>query len=208
MVNTELLQECKLFQSLRKEEQELLSLNITKVQYMMGEPIVKIGEFANHVLFIVKGYVKIHTDYKNKSLIISISPPGSFPGLSTMIGVPKHRLNITAIDDTVMYLININIFRTLIETNGYFAMEALQIVNDSLLQFIEHNLMSLTHNNIHGRLANILLFLSEKIFFSDHFDLLLSRKELSQYANISRENVIKILYEFSHEGIIKLNSKN
>jgi CRP/FNR family transcriptional regulator len=105
-------------------------------------------------------------------------------------------------------LININIFRYLIENNGYFAMKVFQMVNDSLLQFIEHNLYSLNYSNSHGRLASTLLYLSNYVFCSDHFDLLLSRKELSQYTNISRENVIKILYEFSHEGIISINNRN
>lgn len=208
MFNLELLKDSQLIKVLRKDEMDMLTSNITRVQYSMGESIVKNGEFVNHILFIEKGYVKIHSEYKNKPIIITLNRSGSFPGLSTMLGLHKHRLSVTAIDDTVVFLINVEIFRNLIENNGYFGMKVLEIVNESLLQFIEHNLMTLTYSNIHGRLAWILLYLSEHIFLSDHFDLLLSRKELSQFACISRENVIKVLYEFSHEGVIKLNSKN
>lgn len=205
---TELLKECELIKVLSKEEQDLLSMNISKVQYSMGESIIKSGEFANHIIFIVKGFVKLHSDYQNKNLIITINRMGTFPGLATMIGVSNYKFNITALDDTVVCLININIFRYLIENNGYFAMQVFQIVNESLLQFIDHNLISLNYCNSHGRLANILLYLSKHVFCSNHFDLLLSRKELSQYTNISRENVIKILYEFSHEGIISIHNRH
>ncbi|NJO69353.1 MAG: winged helix-turn-helix domain-containing protein [Bacteroidetes bacterium] len=83
----------------------------------------------------------------------------------------------------------------------------LDSLNKNVINYVKHNLYSLTQNNIHGRLANILIYLSEVVFHSNSFDMLLTRKELSELCNISRENVIKVLYEFTDEGIINLNGK-
>ncbi len=208
MVDIELLKDCEWITVLSNEEKDFLLSNLTKVQYKMGESIVKNGEFTSHIVYIVSGYVKTHSDFKNKTLILAINRPGSFPGFSTMMGITKHKFDITAIDDTVICLINIEIFRYFIENNGLFALKVLQNVNETLLQYIDYNLVSLSYCNIYGRLANILLYFADQVFCSDNFDLLLSRKELAQFANISRENVIKVLYEFRNEGIIAINNKN
>jgi hypothetical protein len=53
-----------------------------------------------------------------------------------------------------------------------------------VLHYVEHTLVSLTQNNIHGRIANTILYLSEQVFKNITFDMLLSRKELAQFCNI------------------------
>jgi CRP/FNR family transcriptional regulator len=124
-----------------------------------------------------------------------------------MIGLEKHDFDITALEDSTICLIDISIFRNLISKNGLFAKNLVDYMNSTLMYYIRHNIVFLTQSNIHGRLANALLYLSQEVFCSNDFDLMLSRKELSQFCNISRENVIKVLYEFKSDGLIKLDGK-
>jgi CRP/FNR family transcriptional regulator, polysaccharide utilization system transcription regulator len=207
MNSIKLLKDCFFVDWLTEEEQQRLDSNLTKVQYSKGEKIIKSGEFVTHAIFVVKGYVKIHSETRNKTIILNIIGPNSFSGLSAMISRKKHEFNITALDDSLACLINIDVLLSFIETNGAFARGLVEYMNSTMLHYINHNIITLTQNNIHGRLANTLLYLSEQVFASNSFDMLLSRKELSQFSNVSRENVIKVLYEFSSDGLIKLNSK-
>jgi len=73
---------------------------------------------------------------------------------------------------------------------------------DSILNFV-----SLAHKYVNGRIADILIYLSEKIYKSTEFNLTLSRKELSEFAGCSQENIIHTLTRFNKEGIIKVEGK-
>lgn len=206
--NVKLLKRSEIINRLKEEEVDLILANMTKVMYRKGEGIVKKGEYVTHILFLVKGYSKICTDFKNKQIIINVCGPSSYPGLTSMIGMDKHVFDISALDDSIIFLIDKKIIMDLIESNGSFAKDIILSMNDAFIHYIHHNLVSLTHNNIHGRLALLLLHFSTHVFCSDNFDLLLTRKELSQFSNISRENVTKVLSEFNKEGIIRLNGKH
>ncbi len=208
MDSLEFLKKCRMIDTLTESELQLLWSNLTKVHYTKNERIVKKGEFVKYIYFIEKGYAKVHSELKGKSFIINIHGHNSFVGLTTMTSREKHEFDITTLEDTLVLLIDINVIYSFLKCNGLFAQCLVKEMSDSTMHYIHHNMLTLNHNHIHGRLANTLIYLSKSVFNSLNFDLLLSRKELSQYSNISRENVIKILYEFNNEGIIKLSGKH
>jgi CRP/FNR family transcriptional regulator len=189
-------------------ERDNLLQNTTKVLYSKGEKIIKAGEFVSHLVFIVNGYIKIHSEVKGKEILMNILGPGRMIGCSTMLSFDKHHFSISALEDSVVFHISINTIRELIENNGKFARQIIDYINFNNLEYVNHNLLSLTQNNIRGRLANSLIYLSEKVFKNRTFDIMLSRKELALFSKVSRENVIKTLYEFDSEGWIKLNGKH
>jgi CRP-like cAMP-binding protein len=61
---------------------------------------------------------------------------------------------------------------------------------------------------LHGRLADILLCLSRKIFKTESFDLPISRSDLSDLTSMSTESVIRILKDFKDDKIIDMNNKS
>lgn len=193
---------------LSDNEKELIVNSSTYVVYDKGDSIIKEGEFITNSVFICTGYVKIHLEFKRRSLIFNVLGPKKFALLGQMITSDVQPFNITAIEETSVCLTDIKLIRKLAKENRELSHFLLKNTNRSVLDYISHNLISLTQNNIHGRLANILIYLSESVFQSTSFDMLLSRKELSQFCNISRENVIKVLYEFDKDGLIHLNGKN
>ena len=56
-----------------------------------------------------------------------------------------------------------------------------------------------------GKIAEALLFFSEKIFESNSFVLPLTRNELGDLTCTSRETVSRILSDFSKSEILKIN---
>jgi CRP/FNR family transcriptional regulator len=73
---------------------------------------------------------------------------------------------------------------------------------DSILNFI-----SLAHKQVNGRVADILIYLSQKVYKSNSFTLNLTRKELAEFAGCSKENVIHTLTRFEKDGILKSDNK-
>jgi CRP-like cAMP-binding protein len=208
MEGFELFRKSKGIELLTDDELHLLFSKLTRVRFTKNERIVKSGEFVKYIVFIENGYVKVHSESKGKGVILNIYGPNTYAGIAVMVGREKHEFDITALEDTSAILIDINVIQSFIEGNGLFAQYMISTMGDILVHYISHNLITLNQNHIHGRLANTLLYLSQSVFKSHHFDLLLSRKELSQFSNISRENVIKVLYEFNKEGLIKLSGKH
>ncbi|MEZ4999758.1 MAG: helix-turn-helix domain-containing protein [Bacteroidales bacterium] len=60
----------------------------------------------------------------------------------------------------------------------------------------------MTQKKMPGRVAEILLYLADSVFDSDEFTMLLSRQELADMSGMAKESVVRILKEFSNEGII------
>jgi CRP/FNR family transcriptional regulator len=193
---------------LSKDAKEHILSSSSLITYKKGESLVKKGEYVTNAIFLCAGYVKIHLDYTKRSIILNLMGPRKFILLESMISEDLQPFNVTAIDDATVCLCDIKLFKELANTNANLSFQMLQHLEKAMIYYITHNLASLTQNNIHGRLANTIIYLAEKVFQSNSFDMLLSRKELSELCNISRENVIKVLYEFDKDGIINLHGKN
>ena len=56
-----------------------------------------------------------------------------------------------------------------------------------------------------GRIADVLLYLKDKVYESNPFQTTLSRQDLADMSGMSKESAIRILREFKDEGIIQVN---
>ena len=61
--------------------------------------------------------------------------------------------------------------------------------------------------HLRGRVAFLLIYFSQNVYFSPEFDLPLSRKEMAEYVGMTTENVIRTLSEFRRDGILKIYGK-
>jgi CRP/FNR family transcriptional regulator len=61
---------------------------------------------------------------------------------------------------------------------------------------------------MHGRLADVLIYLSEKIYNSRIFDLTITRQEIGEMSNMTKESATRILKEFEQARIIRLETKH
>jgi CRP/FNR family transcriptional regulator len=58
-----------------------------------------------------------------------------------------------------------------------------------------------------GKIADVLIELSERIYNSDIFKIPLTQEDLGNLVDSSRESVSRVLTEFEKDGIIKLSGK-
>lgn len=199
---------CIGFDVLTKEEKELIEKNSIEVTYKKGEVICKHGTFAPHVIFLKDGLAKIFLEGLNDSLILKIITSGNLIGLtSVMEDNNVFHYSSTAYIESKANLIDINIFRKIIKENSEFASQVINILCENSLQTFGR-FFCLTHKQLYGRMADILLCLSERIFKDRNFELNLSRKELAELTGMSTESVIRMLKKFKDDGIITLDGKN
>lgn len=195
------------FNNLEGEQLKLIRRNSIVIKYSKNETIFKQGEFVTKLIYITDGYTKIYKDNGNLSRVYWIFPAGHFAGLPTLLTDNKHLYSMSAFAGTSVCQTDINVVRDIFKENGYFAYNLIEKANKTLTEFHLKGILDRKHGNAMAKLADTLLFLADNVFLSDQFDLLLTRVELAQLTNISRENTIKALSAFHREGIIRLNGR-
>jgi CRP/FNR family transcriptional regulator len=177
------------------------------VRFKKGEIICKQGSFASHVMFLREGLVKVYMEGANNSLILTIMPEGNFIGLTSLYdGNPLMQYSVSAYMDSVVQLIDINVFREITTNNAKFSNEIIKVLSAaSALTY--GRFYCITNKQSYGRLADLLLCLSNRVFKRNTFDLFLTRKEIAELACLSTENVIKILKKFKDDGLIEIHGK-
>jgi len=197
----------KCFDKLNEEQKQLLDTNSVNIQYKKKEVICKQGGFVSHIMYVEQGLAKVFIDNGENSLVLRIIPGGTFLGLASVS--EEHntfQYSAQAYIDTEIRQIDIKVFRQLVNDNTDFAKEVIDILSSNSVQ-IYGRFFCLTHKQAYGRLADILLCLSDRVFMNSEFDLPLSRKELAELSGMSSETVIRMLKKFNEDGLITMNGK-
>jgi len=117
-----------------------------------------------------------------------------------------NQYSATALSNSTACFISLDIFRDFIVQNSGFAYEIiLDLCRNELTDYQRYT--NLSQKQLPGRLAEILMCLSEKIFESNRFELPLSITELADFISSSRESVSRQLSEFAKSKIIKLSGR-
>ncbi|MBN2805944.1 MAG: Crp/Fnr family transcriptional regulator [Prolixibacteraceae bacterium] len=200
----------KIFESLTDDELELIKKSSVEVKYQAGEVIFKQGTFATHIGLLTKGLAKIYIADRNSTdiLILKILPPVNLLGISFLSEENSvFFYSVQAYIDTTVELIDIQVMRQIIGQNARFAKRIIDLM-------CEHTLINygrffcLTHKQTFGRMADVLLCLSNRIYKKNSFNLELSRKELAELAGMTVETTTRILTKFRNDQLITINGKN
>jgi len=198
---------CNCFEVLTAKQKAFMESKQVEVNFKKGETIVKYGSFATHVIFVCDGLVKVYMEEKDDRLILKIMGKGNLIGLSSLSESEEvFQYSASAYQDTIVKLIDINTFKQLIRENGHFAEKIISILSENA-NLINNRFFCLTHRQSYGRLADILLCLSGRVFKADKFKLDLTRKEIAELAGMSTESVIRILKKFQDEELIDITGK-
>ncbi len=191
------------FDKLTPKQKELINEHQVEVTYKKGEIICKQGSLATNIMCLKEGLVKVYLEGSHKNLILKIIPANNLIGLPSLIdGNNIFSYSVSTYTESKLCQIDINIFKQLLHKNASFASKIINIINENTLQ-IYGRFYCLTSKQMHGKLADILLCLSQRVFQSNSFTLDLTRLELAELTGMSTESVIRILKEFKDEGLIK-----
>lgn len=195
------------FKTLSDEELNYVNENRVEVDFKTGEIICKQGTFATNIFYLRTGLVKLYIEGNPKNLIVKVIPQGNLIGLPALSDNNTFQYSVSAYVDTTVCMIDISVFQTILEKNSFFAKEVLNVVNKNTIQNYER-FFSLTRKHLHGRLADILLCLSVRIYKSREFKLDLGRKDLAEITGMSTESVIRLLKEFKDSNLISISGKS
>ena len=197
----------KCFKQLIPSELEFINENKTQVLYRNGENICKQGAFASYVLYISDGLIKLYLESpNNKNINIKILKTSEFIGLSSVYGENIYNYSAVALKDSNICLLEKKSFRKLLNNNGNFSSEIIQWYCNNEKQLFT-KIKSLGNKQMHGRLADTLLYLSDEGFQQNEVFSLLSRKDIADFACISTESTVRLLTDMKNEGIVRIEGK-
>jgi CRP-like cAMP-binding protein len=196
----------KNFQHLTKEQLELINDNRYEATFKPGEIMLKQGSPTSNALFMANGMAKTYIEGLNgKNFIMSIALPGRLimgPGAYVN---SRHNYSVAAITSVQACFISFDIFKQLVRINGAFAESLLEDISEKSLR--SHiRMVNLAQKRMSGRLAEVLLYFSDEVFYSDEYEMILSRQELGEMASMAKECVVRILKELEESGVIYSDS--
>ena len=178
-----------------------------EISYSKGEVIHSEGDRIQDFKYLKNGLVKVYrVTETGDEQIITITRPMEFVSNTNVFLEEKYRYSLSALEDSVVCCINIDLIKELILKNGSFAMNLITALSRTSENIISLGL-EIRKRNLAGRIAFVLLYFSGEIYHSRIFDLPVSRKEIADLISMSSANVIRTFSEFRRDGIIQSNGR-
>jgi CRP/FNR family transcriptional regulator len=195
------------FDELKGDELDVVCTNKVEKEYRQGETIIKAGSLINDFVYLKSGLVKLfHTGQDGREQIITIAKPFDYVSLLSVFSNSRYNYSVSALENSVTCNLSMEKVRSLIINNGNLALNLLNKMSKVADKIILDTL-EIRRKQLRGRVAFLLLYFSQQVYFSQEFDLPLSRKEMAEYVGMTTENVIRSLSELRKDGILKIYGK-
>lgn len=194
------------FKTLTPNELKHINENRYEAAFRTGEIMIKQGSPASHALFIANGMAKYYVEGINgKNCLLGFALPGELIMSPGAYMNSRHSFSVAALNNVRACFLSISIIKDVVRSNGDFAEGMIKDMSEKF-HLTHLRMISQAQKRMSGRLAEILLYLSDKVYHSDEYEMILSRQELGEMATMAKECVVRILKEFEESGIIESNS--
>lgn len=196
-----------LFTSLTEEEFEILNANRYSVLFHEGEVILKQGTKADYFVSVIEGFAKMYIEgNQNRNLILDFVKPWKLIGGPSAQVQDKHRYSVMAIQETLVCFIEMGNMKKVQASNSQFSEQYLVHCSGNYLAALDR-LVSLSQKQMHGRVADALIYLSRTIYESKTIGEEITRQDIAEYSSMSKDSAIRVLKEFERDQIISLEGR-
>jgi len=191
---------------LGEEELESMGHSCVVATFQKGDIIFKQNALSSNIIYVRSGLVKVHISGPEREQIMKIAKGPSYLGIPTTVGDKVNNYSATAVTETNVCFIDINVFKKLLETNSNFSYAIIvDLCKNEIGHF--HRCVNQLQKHSPGRVAEALLFFADEIFESNKFILPLSRVEFGDLTGNSRENISRIFSNFNQDRLIRISGK-
>lgn len=184
-------------------EEEISKCTRVKIEFRRGETICKQGALNAYIMILSEGIAKAYLEgYQEKGLNFKIIQPFDFVGLTSVRETDCYRFSVSAITPCTMYLIDKEEFMQMVSRNPR--------LNDYLVSFfcsfaghLFTRLHCVANKQAPGRIADVLLYLTNEVFHGSTIPSIISRKDIAELAGMSTESAVRILSELKNDEIIR-----
>lgn len=192
-----------IFNHLSDSQLDFLIEGKQEINYKAGETIIKQNTTATYVVCMREGISKVYVEgVKGKNLIVRlISNQDLVTGGGLFNGNIQH-FSISALTPVSCCLIDSGRLAKLFAENNEFAVELMRH-HTKQNNYLLNKMVNLTQKYMPGRVADTLLYLKNNIYNHNPFTVQLSRQDLADMSNMTKESFVRILQEFKSSEFIR-----
>lgn len=179
--------------------------------FRKGEHVFQQGQVAGHMFMIERGGVKVTAIYaKGRDRIVRIAGPGEVVGHRALGGDMVYTATVTALMDTVVNSIHMDLFTSVLKANNLFCYHFLLFFTDEL-RALDQQMRDHMEMTVLQRVAKALVMNMNALGF-DATDgrmlaFTLSRSDIARMADTTYESVIRSLTELQRLKMIGAKGK-
>jgi CRP/FNR family cyclic AMP-dependent transcriptional regulator len=199
------LRNVPLFSGLEENELERLSRVAVRRRAGRGEQVVRSGESADALLILLTGRAKVSNfDEEGREIILAWLGPGEFFGEMGLIDGSSRSASVVAVENCELLTIGKQEFQRCMQDNFQVAQKLMQILVRRLRE-ADRNIESLALLDVYGRVARLLLDLSEEEDGKRLVRKKISKQDMARMIGASREMVSKVMRDLEVGGYIITN---
>ena len=196
-----------LFASLTDDELKLLNDERHSVLFHEGEVILKQGTRADYLVSVVEGFAKMYIEgIQNRNLILDFVKPWKLMGGPSGMVKEKHRYSVMAIQETLVCFIDMDNLKKVLASNSEFSAQFLIYCSRNYQAALDR-LVGISQKQMHGRVADAMIHLSEDIYKGQIIGEEISRQDIAEYTAMSKDSAIRVLKEFERDQIVSLHGR-
>jgi CRP/FNR family cyclic AMP-dependent transcriptional regulator len=199
------LRNVPLFSGLEEQELERLSRVAVRRRAGRGDQVVRSGESADALLILLTGRAKVtNFDEEGREVILAWLGPGEFFGEMGLIDGSARSASVVAVENCELLAIGKQEFQRCMQENFQVAQKLMQILVRRLRE-ADRNIESLALLDVYGRVARLLLDLSEEEDGKRLVKKKISKQDMARMIGASREMVSKVMRDLEIGGYIVKN---
>lgn len=199
---------CFIKKHLHLEKMQDFVLEKTNFSCKRGQQFMIEGAPMQGLYFIFKGKVKVlKTGIYGKEHIVRLTQEGDTVGFRGFGTSKRYLIGASAVEDTVLCNFSNKVMQDILKTIPEFTYDMMLFYAEELNKS-ENNVKKIAQMNVRERVIDTLLYLLKKFGQTNNLiDILLSRKEIADFAGTTDEQVTRIFSSLKKEGLIKIVGK-
>jgi CRP/FNR family transcriptional regulator, polysaccharide utilization system transcription regulator len=197
-----------IFNYLSEEEINLVDCERISIAYNPGEIIFKQGTPCHNVVCITSGLVKMYLEHENShNVILGLAKPVTYLFVPGAFTDQRHHYTAVACEDTTACLIDKALMRQLLIKNPEFANEFINKISGQVIELFD-KISVYTQKHVFGRMADTLIYLKNRVYGDNRFELTISRQDLADLSGMTKESAIRVMKKFKEDNILTLEGNH
>ena len=205
------VKDCLLMKHCEREHLSAVQTFKHQYQFRKGENIFHEGDPVRGVYFIQSGVVKQELNgTKGRPFILKLANHGQPMGHRAVLNGEPQPFTATAVEDSRVCFIELDFFRNLARKSEGVRTELEKTFLREINQ-AETRLLGVAHQSVREKIAYVLLHLADIYHYQEGgagIRVQIDRQEMADMAGTTKEQVSKILAQFTREKVIRFRAKH
>ncbi|MCU0382172.1 MAG: Crp/Fnr family transcriptional regulator [Chitinophagaceae bacterium] len=205
------VRDCLLMKHCEREHLATVQAFKHQFQFRKGDTIFREGDPVRGVHFIQAGVVKQELNgTKGRPFILKLANHGQPMGHRSILNGEPQPFSATAVEDSRVCFIELEFFRNLVRKSEGMRNE-LDRTYLREINLAESRLLGVAHQSVREKIAFVLLHLAEIYNYQESgsgIKVQIDRQEMADMAGTTKEQVSKVLAQFTREKVIRFRAKH